>query len=273
MKFATKDLIEKSAVVRSNVAFSAPSHYLDQCWPSSLPHMCSTKGDGLNGYVHEMFVTNHANCTTKGSQWENVVNMTTFLFQWMTFYPLTRRSSCSWGSAGSWRSFCSGRPSCPRRSSGTWRSTRPWWAPGSGRSSRSWRIKIVQWNFAIKIISRTGLEWEMDSRAASDDLIWRDCATEPRLWGSWGLHGAHLGPTGPRWAPCWPHEPCYQGNGANSVFPWNSLGLFNGVRSHFSKAPMPTDWHVVVGPALGRLCRHRSRVSPDLSYHGTFSGG
>ena len=25
-----------------------------------------------------------------------------------------------------------------------------------------------------------------------------------------GQHGAHLGPVGPRWAPCWPHEPCYQ---------------------------------------------------------------
>ena len=24
--------------------------------------------------------------------------------------------------------------------------------------------------------------------------------------GSWGQYGAHLGPTGPRWAPCWPHE-------------------------------------------------------------------
>ena len=28
---------------------------------------------------------------------------------------------------------------------------------------------------------------------------------------SWGQHGAHLGPVGPRWAPCKPHEPCYQG--------------------------------------------------------------
>ena len=27
-----------------------------------------------------------------------------------------------------------------------------------------------------------------------------------------GQHGAHLGPAGPRWAPCWPHEPCYQGS-------------------------------------------------------------
>ena len=25
----------------------------------------------------------------------------------------------------------------------------------------------------------------------------------------WGQYGAHLGPTGPWWAPCWPHEPCY----------------------------------------------------------------
>ena len=31
------------------------------------------------------------------------------------------------------------------------------------------------------------------------------------MQGSWGQHGAHLGPTGPRWAPCWPHELCYLG--------------------------------------------------------------
>ena len=33
----------------------------------------------------------------------------------------------------------------------------------------------------------------------------------PWQQGSWGQHGAHLGPTGPRWAPCWPHELCYLG--------------------------------------------------------------
>ena len=27
----------------------------------------------------------------------------------------------------------------------------------------------------------------------------------------WGKHGAHLGPVGHKWAPCWPHNPCYQG--------------------------------------------------------------
>ena len=36
-------------------------------------------------------------------------------------------------------------------------------------------------------------------------------STLPWQQGSWGPHGAHLGPTGPRWAPCWPHEPCYLG--------------------------------------------------------------
>ena len=36
-------------------------------------------------------------------------------------------------------------------------------------------------------------------------LLWTQIAS------SWGQHGAHLGPVGPRWAPGWPQEPCYQG--------------------------------------------------------------
>ena len=43
----------------------------------------------------------------------------------------------------------------------------------------------------------------------------------PRQQGSWGQHGAHLGPVGPRWAPCWPHEPCYQG------YDWHKLCYFD----------------------------------------------
>ena len=39
----------------------------------------------------------------------------------------------------------------------------------------------------------------------------RRLASFPRYQGSWGQHGAHLGPVGPRWAPCWSHKPCYQG--------------------------------------------------------------
>ena len=33
-----------------------------------------------------------------------------------------------------------------------------------------------------------------------------------QITSSWGQHWAHLCPVRPRWAPCWPHEPCYQGN-------------------------------------------------------------
>ena len=45
----------------------------------------------------------------------------------------------------------------------------------------------------------------------------------PRELSSWGQHGAHLGPVGPRWAQCWPHEPCYQGmvTPVQLMLPWN----------------------------------------------------
>ena len=33
----------------------------------------------------------------------------------------------------------------------------------------------------------------------------------PRQQSSLDQHGAHMSLVGPRWAPCWPHEPCYQG--------------------------------------------------------------
>ena len=41
----------------------------------------------------------------------------------------------------------------------------------------------------------------------SDDFVLNGC----------GQPGAHLGPVGPRWAPCWPHEPGYLGTVKNMV--------------------------------------------------------
>ena len=38
------------------------------------------------------------------------------------------------------------------------------------------------------------------------------CCNRPRWQSLWGQRGAHLGPVGPRWAPCWPHKTCYLGN-------------------------------------------------------------
>ena len=37
-------------------------------------------------------------------------------------------------------------------------------------------------------------------------------AKYPDSKGSWGHHGVHLGPTGPRWGPCWPYELFYLGS-------------------------------------------------------------
>ena len=52
-------------------------------------------------------------------------------------------------------------------------------------------------------------------QALTSEMIWiRNFIasyTDPCYQGSWGQHGAHLGPTGPSWAPCWPHELCYLG--------------------------------------------------------------
>ena len=48
------------------------------------------------------------------------------------------------------------------------------------------------------------------SRNTSDELD-SEPFTEAWQQGSWGQHRAHLGPTGPRRATCWPHELCYLG--------------------------------------------------------------
>ena len=49
---------------------------------------------------------------------------------------------------------------------------------------------------------------------------WKDSLTVERVprWSNPDskVHGAHLGPVGPRWAPCGPHEPFYQGTYSKS---------------------------------------------------------
>ena len=58
--------------------------------------------------------------------------------------------------------------------------------------------------------------------SASFAILWEKALTTngfpaqraPRQQNLWGKHGAHLGPVGPRWAPCWLHEPCYQDSNA-----------------------------------------------------------
>ena len=49
-----------------------------------------------------------------------------------------------------------------------------------------------------------------------EKMAWNHGNRQATRWqSSWGQHVAHLGPVGPRWAPCWPREPCYQGRHPN----------------------------------------------------------
>ena len=45
----------------------------------------------------------------------------------------------------------------------------------------------------------------MDAHPVDMECYEGKCEWIPWEQGSWDQHGAHLGPTGPRWAPCWPH--------------------------------------------------------------------
>ena len=63
--------------------------------------------------------------------------------------------------------------------------------------------------------------WECEDRSHTEVLhfiswamyiTWVYCVLEHvKAYLDSKVHGAHLGSVGPRWAPCWPHEPCYQG--------------------------------------------------------------
>ena len=59
---------------------------------------------------------------------------------------------------------------------------------------------------------------------------------------SWGQHGAHLGPVDPRWAPCWPHEPCYQGSCLIRKRRWQRHFLTAGSILHGTPAPNETTY-------------------------------
>ena len=54
---------------------------------------------------------------------------------------------------------------------------------------------------------------------------------------TWDLHGTHLGPTGPRWAPCWPHEPCYQGKAAKLLLDTSGF-IPEGYRLDYFTVPL-----------------------------------
>ena len=60
-------------------------------------------------------------------------------------------------------------------------------APQTDNMSSVFRYVLALWG-KLRCVSAISCPWQQGSRSQ---------------------HGAHLGPTGPRWAPCWPREPCY----------------------------------------------------------------
>ena len=111
--------------------------------------------------------------------------------------------------------------------------------------------------------------------------VWNTCST-PWKHGSWGQHGAHLGPTGPRWAPCWPHELCYLGRDRGC----ESQGCFSMSMSwRHPVAPStqkPLQWrhngrngvsnHHPHDCLLNRLFKRRSKKIPKLRVTGLCAG-
>ena len=67
--------------------------------------------------------------------------------------------------------------------------------------------------------------------------------------------GPHLGPVGPRWAPWWPHEPCFQGDFVHVTAPQLPFFLLNWL-------PVPCDWtgyrcdfHLIIFKSIAKPCQ------------------
>ena len=74
-----------------------------------------------------------------------------------------------------------------------------------------YHIFFIKVDIEIKFFYHNRTPWKFNHH-----LHLRTIFSDDGRLGSWSQHGAHLGPVGPRWAPCWPHEPCYQGSQLDS---------------------------------------------------------
>ena len=69
------------------------------------------------------------------------------------------------------------------------------WATSSGRSGRNILVQVMGCEMSGDLAS--GKIWRCRIRC-----VCRTPLIATFMWPTWG----HLGPTGPRWAPCWPQE-------------------------------------------------------------------
>ena len=75
------------------------------------------------------------------------------------------------------------------------------------QSVKLWVSKITIWtcDYFWAALARLFLAWLARRGGGLQEVPYSDS----KVHGA--KHRAHLGPTGPRWAPCWPYEPCYLG--------------------------------------------------------------
>ena len=67
-----------------------------------------------------------------------------------------------------------------------------------------------QWSLFLWVLLTMVFPWvqlTMIQHWFSNDMSSNSSLITRFMGQTWG----NLGPTGPRWAPCWPHEPCYLG--------------------------------------------------------------
>ena len=77
------------------------------------------------------------------------------------------------------------------------------------RKSQPMEASVTYVTVFLRCWENAQIIWKGWSLFFLEETIIQRCPC--RYQGSWGKHGAHLGPVGPRWAPYCPHEPCYQG--------------------------------------------------------------
>ena len=90
----------------------------------------------------------------------------------------------------------------------------------------------------------------------------------PRQQSSWGQHGAQLGPVGPRWAPCWPHEPCY--TMTSYLTYWSNFTCPAMVDAGWNS----TQHHCLKGECVIRLCSWQVETGKQglWEQHGAYLG-
>ena len=76
-------------------------------------------------------------------------------------------------------------------------------------------------------------------------------------------HGAHLGPVSPRWAPCWPHEPCYQG-----MIKKTSHGIDLALPKYLDFSVRRVEWCQVMGYSfcVNIVLEHEPGRKPQLHW-------